>query len=51
MTAYHSTSELWDDGILDPIHTRDALAIALSVAVTAPPGSAFGDPGYGVFRM
>ena len=51
MTAYHSTSELWDDGVLDPIHTRDALAIALSVAVNAPPGSAFGDPGYGVFRM
>jgi 3-methylcrotonyl-CoA carboxylase beta subunit len=51
MTAYHSTSELWDDGILDPVHTRDALAIALSVAVNAPPGSPFGDPGYGVFRM
>ena len=26
--AYHSTSELWDDGILDPVDTRNALGIA-----------------------
>jgi 3-methylcrotonyl-CoA carboxylase beta subunit len=51
MTAYHSTSELWDDGVLDPVDTRDALGIALSVAVNAPPGAPFGEPGYGVFRM
>jgi 3-methylcrotonyl-CoA carboxylase beta subunit len=47
MSAYHSTSELWDDGILDPVDTRDALGIALSVALHAP----LGEPGYGVFRM
>ncbi|MFT3696721.1 MAG: carboxyl transferase domain-containing protein [Kofleriaceae bacterium] len=47
MSAYHSTSELWDDGVLDPIHTRDALAIALTVALNTP----FGDQRYGVFRM
>jgi 3-methylcrotonyl-CoA carboxylase beta subunit len=45
--AYHSTSELWDDGILDPVHTRDALGIALAVALNTP----LDDRGYGVFRM
>jgi|GEM_PF-4838145 len=43
MSAYHSTSELWDDGVLDPAHTRDALAVALNTP--------FDDRGYGVFRM
>jgi 3-methylcrotonyl-CoA carboxylase beta subunit len=47
MSAYHSTSELWDDGILDPVHTRDALGIALTVALRAP----LGEKGYGVFRL
>src|SRR3954463_5173093 len=27
MSAYHSTSELWDDGVIDPAHTRDVLGI------------------------
>ncbi|MCP4683465.1 MAG: methylcrotonoyl-CoA carboxylase [Desulfobacterales bacterium] len=31
--AYYSTSELWDDGIIDPVDTRQALGIALSVAL------------------
>jgi 3-methylcrotonyl-CoA carboxylase beta subunit len=47
MSAYHSTSELWDDGVLDPADTRDALGIALTVALNAP----FADNRYGVFRM
>lgn len=46
-SAYHSTSELWDDGILDPIDTRNALGIAISASLNAP----FGTPGYGVFRF
>ncbi|MBA4286747.1 MAG: methylcrotonoyl-CoA carboxylase [Xanthomonadaceae bacterium] len=46
-SARWSTSELWDDGILDPVDTRNALAIALSAALNAP----IGDPRYGVFRM
>jgi 3-methylcrotonyl-CoA carboxylase beta subunit len=29
LSAYHSTSNLWDDGIIDPIDTRNALGIAL----------------------
>ena len=47
LSAYHSTSELWDDGMLDPVDTRNALGIALSAAAGAP----LGTPGYGVFRM
>jgi len=45
--AYTSTSEIWDDGILDPVDTRNALAISISAALNAP----IGDPHYGVFRM
>jgi 3-methylcrotonyl-CoA carboxylase beta subunit len=46
-SAYYSTSEIWDDGILDPVDTRTALAIALSAALNAPIEA----PHYGVFRM
>lgn len=46
-SAYHSTSEIWDDGLLDPVDTRNALAIALSAALNAP----IDPPGYGVFRL
>jgi len=46
-SAYYATSEIWDDGILDPVDTRNALGIALSAALNAPIGS----PHYGVFRM
>jgi 3-methylcrotonyl-CoA carboxylase beta subunit len=46
-SAYYASSELWDDGVLDPVDTRNALAICLSVAANAP----IGDPRYGVFRM
>ena len=31
--AYYSTSELWDDGIIDPADTREVLGISLSVAL------------------
>ena len=47
LSAWYSTSNLWDDGILDPVDTRNALGIALSAALNAP----FGDSGYGVFRF
>src|ERR1700726_3269204 len=45
-SAYYSTSEMWDDGILDPTDTRNALAMAISVALNAP----IVRPHYGVFR-
>jgi 3-methylcrotonyl-CoA carboxylase beta subunit len=46
-SPYYSTARLWDDGILDPLRTRDALALGLSAAVNAP----VAPPRYGVFRM
>jgi 3-methylcrotonyl-CoA carboxylase beta subunit len=47
LSAYYSTSELWDDGIIDPVDTRNALGIAISASLNAPLGA----PGYGVFRF
>lgn len=46
-SAYYATSELWDDGILDPIDTRNALGLCLSASLNAP----IDDPHYGVFRL
>jgi 3-methylcrotonyl-CoA carboxylase beta subunit/propionyl-CoA carboxylase len=46
-SPYYSTARLWDDGILDPAATRQALALALAAARNAPiPPARFG-----VFRM
>jgi 3-methylcrotonyl-CoA carboxylase beta subunit len=44
---YYSTARLWDDGVIDPLDTRDVLGLALSAAAHAP----LGEVGYGVFRM
>jgi acetyl-CoA carboxylase carboxyltransferase component len=46
-SPYYSTARLWDDGILDPAETRQALALGLSAAFNAPIPSAK----FGVFRM
>jgi 3-methylcrotonyl-CoA carboxylase beta subunit len=46
-SAYWATSEIWDDGMLDPVDTRNALGMAISAALNTP----IGDPRYGVFRM
>jgi acetyl-CoA carboxylase carboxyltransferase component len=46
-SPYYSTARLWDDGILDPAQTRDALGLALSASFNAP----VGDAKFGVFRM
>lgn len=46
---YYSTSQLWDDGIIDPAKTRDVLGLGISAALNGPLHS---EPyGYGVFRM
>lgn len=47
--AYYSTAQLWDDGILDPVKTRDTLGLAISAALNAP----IRDDvyGHGIFRM
>ena len=46
-SPYYSTARLWDDGILDPAETRQALALALSAAFNAP----IPEAKFGVFRM
>lgn len=38
---YYATSRLWDDGLIDPVHTRDALGLCLALAARQdepPPG-------------
>jgi len=44
---YYATARLWDDGILDPVTTRMALALAFSVATRNPQL----EGRYGTFRM
>jgi acetyl-CoA carboxylase carboxyltransferase component len=46
-SPYYSTARLWDDGVLDPVETRRALALGLSAAWNAP----VPPPRFGVFRM
>jgi 3-methylcrotonyl-CoA carboxylase beta subunit len=46
-SPYYSTARLWDDGILDPAHTRNMLGLALSASFNAPIPA----PKFGVFRM
>ncbi|HEU0200980.1 MAG TPA: carboxyl transferase domain-containing protein [Burkholderiaceae bacterium] len=44
---YYASARLWDDGVIDPLDTRQCLALALSAALNAPiPQTRFG-----VFRM
>ena len=44
---YFATARLWDDGILDPVKTRMALALAFSASLNAP----LSNNRYGTFRM
>ncbi|HTP50932.1 MAG TPA: carboxyl transferase domain-containing protein, partial [Anaeromyxobacteraceae bacterium] len=48
-SAWHSTARLWDDGILDPARTRDALGLAIAASRHAP--LAGRRQGHGTFRM
>ena len=46
-SAYYSTSELWDDGIIDPANTRKVLGISLSAALNRE----FSETPNGVLRI
>jgi len=46
-SPYYSTARLWDDGILDPVSTRDTLGLAIAAAENAP----LAPTRFGVFRM
>lgn len=46
-SPYFSSARIWDDGILDPLETRSALALGIAISLNAP----IPDQRYGVFRM
>jgi 3-methylcrotonyl-CoA carboxylase beta subunit/propionyl-CoA carboxylase len=46
-SPYYATARLWDDGVIDPAQTRDALALGVSASFNAP----IPDARFGVFRM
>ena len=46
-SPYYSTARLWDDGILDPAETRQALALGISASFNAP----IPEAKFGIFRM
>jgi acetyl-CoA carboxylase carboxyltransferase component len=46
-SPYFSTARLWDDGILDPLETREALALGIAMSLNAP----IPDFKVGIFRM
>lgn len=46
--AYYATSQLWDDGVIDPRETRNYLKVCMEVIHNT---EVKGTEGYGVFRM
>ncbi|WP_136067821.1 carboxyl transferase domain-containing protein [Modicisalibacter radicis] len=44
---FYASARLWDDGVIDPLQTRDVLGLALSAAMNAE----IEDTKFGVFRM
>jgi len=44
---YYASARLWDDGIIDPLDTRMALALGISAALNAP----IPETRFGIFRM
>jgi len=46
-SPYFATARLWDDGIIDPVQTRDVLGLSISAALNAP----IPETRFGVFRM
>lgn len=48
-SAYYSTSNLWDDGIIDPADTR--MVLGMSLAIARREGCEPNQTKFGVFRM
>lgn len=46
-SPYYSTARLWDDGIIEPLDTREALALGISMSLNQP----IPDYKVGIFRM
>ena len=47
-TAWHSSSEMWDDGVIEPSETRNYLGFCLAVIYNQ---KIKGTGSFGVFRM
>jgi 3-methylcrotonyl-CoA carboxylase beta subunit len=45
---YYASARLWDDGVIDPVDTRNVLSLALSAAMNRPRDD---ESPYGIFRM
>jgi len=45
--AFYSSARLWDDGVIDPLSTRDVLGLGLAMSLNAP----IPPVRYGIFRM
>ncbi|MCE5305675.1 methylcrotonoyl-CoA carboxylase, partial [bacterium] len=46
-SPYYSTARIWDDGIIDPLKTREILALSIAMSLNSP----IPDHNFGVFRM
>ena len=46
-SPYFSSARIWDDGVIDPLDTRNVLGLGLSIALNSP----IPDQKYGIFRM
>jgi 3-methylcrotonyl-CoA carboxylase beta subunit len=46
-SAFYSSARLWDDGVIDPLETRNMLALGLSASLNAP----IDKTTFGIFRM
>jgi len=46
-SPYFSTARLWDDGVIDPLDTRQVLSLGISAALNAP----IPETKWGIFRM
>ena len=47
-SVWHTTSEVWDDGVIDPTETRKYLSLALATVYT---NEIKGSNSFGIFRM
>ena len=45
--ASYGSARLWDDGVIDPLETRERLAMGIAVSCKTP----FNTTMYGLFRM
>jgi 3-methylcrotonyl-CoA carboxylase beta subunit len=46
-SPYYSSARIWDDGVIDPAHTRDILGLAIRASLNA----GIEETKFGVFRM